>query len=339
LPFNRAINDAARDRLKELVRSERAVALTGAGVSAWAGYPLWRPLITRLVDYACLHHPDPVEQDGIRAIAIDSGDDLVAVAKKLSGFLMPRHFKAFLTQNLGTENFRQHPIISQLCALPFRDLFSLNLDPSLEYAHSAVVPKYRTYSGIDTGAVAQFLKSADEKLHVRNLIYLHGRFSDALDGIAFTTDGYESVYRESFEILMTVIAATRRVVFLGFGFEDERLLAAFSRTASALADATLCHFAVKPFENIEDEAAVRKQYRDTWNVEIVFYDLTPEDDRGAHAGFLDLIADIAVSVDRRYVPAEALAQPAITAPPANAEQHLDRINAANLGAIREDEDV
>ena len=285
---------------------------------AWAGYPLWRSLISKLVDFTCQYHPDPQVQEEIRAIAPSSQDDLVTVAKKLVNYLAPRHFKRFLTSTLGPEGGRMHDVLLQICALPFRDIFSLNLDPFLEYAQVSL-QRCRTYSGIDKGDVATFLKSADEQQHLRHLIYLHGRFSDDLNAIALTTDGYDSVYREeSFTILMTVIAATRRVVFLGFGFEDTRLLLAFERTASAFADPTLCHYAVKPFENIADEDAVRKEYRDRWNTEIVFYELTPNDDRGLHAGFLELMDELGVSADRRYVPTAVLATPVITAPPPDA---------------------
>jgi hypothetical protein len=335
LPINRVSNDAAKDGLKDLIRSERAVALAGAGVSAWAGYPLWHPLINRLVDFTCQYHPDPQRQEEIRAIATNSQDDLVTVAKTLANYLAPRHFKRFLTTTLGPESGRMHDVLPQICALPFRDIFTLNLDPYLEYAHVALTVPCRTYSGIDTGDIATFLKSADERKHLRHLIYLHGRFSDELNAIALTTDGYDSVYREeSFTILMTIIAATRRVVFLGFGFEDSRLLSTFERTARTLADPTLCHYAVKSFENVANEENLRNEYRTKWNVEIVFYELMPDDPRGLHAGFLDLMAELGVSVDRRYVPAAALATAVVAPPPHDADEILERITSENLEALR-----
>ena len=153
--------------------------------------------------------------------------------------------------------------------------------------------------------------------------------------LSTTTDGYESVYREeSFTTLMTVIAATRRVIFLGFGFEDTHLLSGFEHMTRLFADPTLCHYAVKPFDDVNDEEAVRKEYRDKWNTEIVFYELTPDDRRGPHAGFLDVMDELAVAADRRYVPAVARAIPAITAPIAGADAIIERITGESLNTIR-----
>ena len=240
MPVDHGTNDVAKDGLRELLRSRRAVALVGAGVSSWAGYPVWRQLIDRLATFACEYNPDPHAQQEIRAIAGASQDDLLAVAKDLSAFLQPRHFKTFLNRVLGPENCRMHEVIRQICALPFGDILNLNLDPSLEYAHVSLDRICRNYSGVAAGELAAFLKSGDEPGHARHLIYLHGRYSDALDDIALTEDGYNLVYKQgSFVILMTAIAATRRVVFLGFGFEDKRLLAAFESTTSYLGDPTL----------------------------------------------------------------------------------------------------
>jgi hypothetical protein len=340
LPVDHGTNDVAKDGLRELLRSRRAVALVGAGVSSWAGYPVWRQLIDRLATFACEYNPDPHAQQEIRAIAGASQDDLLAVAKDLSAFLQPRHFKTFLNRVLGPENCRMHEVIRQICALPFGDILNLNLDPSLEYAHVSLDRICRNYSGVAAGELAAFLKSGDEPGHARHLIYLHGRYSDALDDIALTEDGYNLVYKQgSFVILMTAIAATRRVVFLGFGFEDKRLLAAFESTTSYLGDPTLCHYAIMPFERVENEQQTRTDFRNKWNVELVFYELTPDDPRGPHSGFLDLIAELGVTLDSRYVAEQMLAAPTATPPPANVDELLEAINAPNLEIVRGDGNV
>ncbi len=314
--------------------------MIGAGVSSWAGYPLWHQLIDRLAAFAYQYNPDTRAQQEIRSIADASQDDLLAVAKDLSGFLKPRHFKTFLNQTLGPEVCRMHEVIRQICALPFRDILNLNLDPAMEYGHVEIHRICRNYSSVSAGDLAAFLKSGDDPVHARHLIYLHGRYSDALDGIALTEDGYDLVYKqESFVILMTAIAATRRVVFLGFGFEDKRLLAVFERTTSFLGDPTLCHYAIMPFDESKNEQQIRTDFRNKWNVELVFYELTPQDPRGAHSGFLDLIAELGVALDTRYVPQQALAVPTVTAPPENVDDLLESINAPNLDIVRGDGDV
>ena len=49
MPITRAdLNQRAMQRLIERMRTRRMFSMTGAGLSAWAGYPLWPMLLRRL---------------------------------------------------------------------------------------------------------------------------------------------------------------------------------------------------------------------------------------------------------------------------------------------------
>lgn len=337
MPIDDAINAIQKEGLKALLSSCRATALVGAGVSKWAGYPLWTELIALLVDFACEQNPD--KQAAIRAAATAPGADLLEIAQELSSFLEPRLFKRFLTERLGNENGRMHPVFEATCAVPFRDILTLNLDPMLENAHFRQEIAVRAYSAAESGLVAPFLKSGDEAKHPRNLIYLHGRYSDPLETIALTKAGYDLLYKQlAFSTLMTAVAATRRVVFLGFGFEDKRVLEAFESTTSYLGDLTLCHYAILGFDETKVDSEERTRYRKSWNVQVVYYPLTPGHADGPHSQFPVLMQELA-GLDNRGVPAELVATPTVVQPPANFETLLESINGPNLATIRGDDRV
>jgi hypothetical protein len=338
LPINEVINDANKDGLKNLIRSGRAVALVGAGISKWAGYPLWSELIQQLVEFACEQNPG--KDDVIRAVGAAPHGDLLQIAQELSSFLEPRHFKRFLTERLGTENVHKHPVFDQICVLPFRDILTLNLDPMLELAHFTQEIRVRTYSAAESGVVASFLKSGDEPEHARNLIYLHGKYSDPIDRIALTKDGYDLLYKQqAFSTLMIALAATRRIVFLGFGFEDKRVLDSFQTTTSYLGDVTLCHYAILPFDENKVEENERETYRSLWNVEVIYYDKTPGHPDGSHSQFAALVQEFAVGLNVRHVPAQAVTPAAVVQPPGNLDAYLDAINGPNLATLRGDDEL
>lgn len=101
MPIHSVRNDRARSALLSLLREERAVALTGAGLSAWAGYPSWQGLLDKLIIYISEHGDGtPAEEERAREIK-NSHENPLVVAGKLAGMISPYDFANFIVEELG----------------------------------------------------------------------------------------------------------------------------------------------------------------------------------------------------------------------------------------------
>lgn len=79
-------NQTALQRLIEVCRSQRSIAVTGAGLSWWAGYRTWKELIDQLAERVRQRRGDHVNVD---AILRDYKDRLLC-AQVLAAELGPR---------------------------------------------------------------------------------------------------------------------------------------------------------------------------------------------------------------------------------------------------------
>jgi SIR2-like protein len=350
LPIDDEANNRARNRLLEVMRSREAVAVTGAGLSSWAGYPSWPELLNRLANYA-IDHSDgtPLEADRIRQIARIHENPLT-LASRLGGTLNPSDFAAFIGEQFGRKPVTE--VVSLVAALPFRHLITLNFDPTLEDALVMNRQAFDVFTLYQKSHVIKFLKSLSigpAKYHKR-LIHLHGRYSDPLPNVALTTEGYNSLYGTYiFGVFMQAIALTQRVVFVGFGFNDQNFLEPFRVAAQHMNGShDLCHFAIVPFSEGDEDARIRNRYRDNWCVEPIFYPkLPPDDGQGGYSRFRTEIVRVAQDLETR--PAEVrnikvygIAANAVLQPPPNDPEDLARaqqLTADTLEKIAGDEIV
>jgi hypothetical protein len=273
LSINPALNNRARLKLLSLLREERAIALTGAGLSVWAGYPSWPALLERLVIYITEHGDGTVAEKERAEEIKNSHVNPVVAAGKLGGMLSHYDFANFINEELGPKSTRSHEMVSAVAGLPFRHFLTLNLDPTL---HDALLLRndqpFGTFTWYQTASVVKFLKSltAATKQYERQLVHVHGRYSDPLDCIALTGEGYEAVYGKTlFESFLLTLAITQRIVFLGFGFKDKTFMEPFRKVAQQIESHDLCHFAIVAQEEGADDSRTRNQYRDDWCVEPV----------------------------------------------------------------------
>lgn len=287
MAINETANNKARNRLMAYMQEGHAIALTAAGLSAWAGYPQWPQLLDRLVDYIGEHGDGtPAEKTRAKEI-IKTHENPLQVAARLRGMLTSYDFSAFLTEHLGRKPQRFSDIVALVASLPFRHFITLNLDPTL---HDALVllntSPFETLTWYQTAGMIKFLKSlsAPPDRYPRQLIHWHGRYSDPLDSIALTTDGYNKLYGlESVNPFLRMLAMTQRLVFIGFGFKDVNFLEPFRVAARQFGKHDLCHFALVPLAKNQQDQKERNRYRDEWCVEPIFYAKQAATD--GHGGF------------------------------------------------------
>jgi hypothetical protein len=138
------IIDTARNRaaylgLVDLVRSKRALAFVGAGVTCPLGYPGWGTLITDLAAAVRAAHGEHLQSNG-QEITVDQ------VLREFMFKHKPLVQAQILKENLGNGYFpmmarlfgpkdRRIGPIADLVSLPFKHLLTSNYDPSLEQHH------------------------------------------------------------------------------------------------------------------------------------------------------------------------------------------------------------
>ncbi len=161
--------------------------MTGAGLSAWAGYPLWRGALQRLADLVTA-----VTRDTRRgADLIAQNIDLLFCAQRLGQVLGEAEFSAFIAREFGPNGRVPPNVLLHFALLPLRHIVTLNFDLSCEEAHTAANVAFRSLSSSSNEALAGFFREMDYEACPKTIFHLHGQFNDPLATIALTEQGYQ----------------------------------------------------------------------------------------------------------------------------------------------------
>jgi hypothetical protein len=106
------------------------------------------------------------------------------------------------------------PTRTPLSAHPdaFKHFMTLNFERSIEEAHAAVELPCGTISCCDRSAISRFLATMDSPDQSRQIVHLHGVYSDPTLTIALTENGYRHLYHDShlFKHVLWLLAAPKR---------------------------------------------------------------------------------------------------------------------------------
>jgi hypothetical protein len=177
--------------------------------------------------------------------------------------------------------------------MPFKHILTLNFERSIEEVHAAVGLSCGTVSCCDRPAISRFVASMDSPEHPRQAVHLHGVYTDSTQTIALTENGYRHLYQDNhlFKYFLWLLAATKRIVFFGFGFGDTDFLNAMRDAARDVHENGNRHFAIVPVGPAEDDVPVRQHLNERYLVEPIFYELV-DGGPDPHAGFPPLINGI-----------------------------------------------
>jgi hypothetical protein len=303
----------ARRHLLQLLGTNRAIAFTGAGVSVYAGYPLWSALIQRLGDAVRAKTRGEVDPD----VVIHNNIDLLHCAQRL-GVYLGQDFAEFVRAEFGPNGIPPHNVLYKIVSLPFKHFLTLNFETSCELAHRALQKPCGTISITDRRELVNFLRQMELPDYVRQVVHLHGVYTDPVDQIALTERGFGQLYRDPvFQNVLWMLAASKPLVFLGFGFEDTDFNQALRTTARDVRENGLLHSAVIGIRPEEDGAQLRYRFNDTYLIEPVFYEIDVHaHGLDGHRGFVELVNGIsaALGLPERHLNNEGQAQAGI--PPA-----------------------
>ncbi|MGB8591013.1 MAG: SIR2 family protein [Candidatus Acidiferrales bacterium] len=310
------------DQLVARLRTGQLYAMTGSGVSVSAGYRTWEEVVARLA--AVVMERSGAGIAGIDAeVIVRTQQDPLLCAQFLSRELSPEDFASFIRQEFRPNGKPPHELLIRLAQMPFKHILTLNFDESMEEAHDAMKLSYGKVSCSARAATSRFLDSIDSPDCPRQIVHLHGVYTDPTETIVLTEDGYRRMYRDSnlFEHFLWLLAATKRIVFLGFGFKDIDFLNAMRDAARDMnRDAArdienrnwTGHFAVLPISPTEDDVPIRRDHNYRYFVEPIFYERVEGGD-DPYARFLPLINGILHQLDLPARPAIEIAEPAVAA--------------------------
>jgi hypothetical protein len=97
----------------------------------------------------------------------------------------------------------------------------------------------------------------------------------------------------SFQKLLWHLAASRTLVFFGFGFMDSDFLESLKKTARDMRDCGNCHYAVVGLRSDERDQERQIFFNKSYLIEPIFYDVGINHDDHDHDGFAMLIRRIA----------------------------------------------
>lgn len=297
MPINQEKNARALERLIASLRGGKPpLALTGAGVSVWAGYGIWRAVIENLAN--AVWDLDP----GIdTAKIIQDNPNPLHCAKRLGAYLGPR-FRDFIHAEFGPNGKVPSDILFTLCSLPFRHFLTLNIDCSLEQIHPKLNRQCVSVTTSNLLALTAFMRDHDSNGITRHVLHCHGSYTDPLEHIALTNDGYARLYQDGSLFLRFLwwLATSQSLVFLGFGFTDSDFLNAIRRAAFDLPQGPV-HFAVYGIASDTNDEAIRNTWNDSYRIDPIFYELNDGAEH-RHARFGDLIRGIATQLQVPEIP-------------------------------------
>jgi len=234
--------------------------------------------------------------------------NLLHCAQRLGNYLGITVFEDFIRTAFGPLETASHPVVRTFATLPFHHVLTFNFEESIERAHAAAGLSFRSVSCALQADLASFLRNCHKAQ--RQIVHLHGKLGDGAGRIALTEDGYRGLYSREplFAKLLWLLAATRSLVFVGFGFSDQDFCQAFRITARELQLPESCHFAIIGLSDEENDQERRNYFNDTFLVEPVFYNVNSNDGNPDHSEFLTLMNRIAAATGRQLErPRDAIA--------------------------------
>lgn len=302
--------------LEELIRGGTALLFAGAGFSVPAGYPPWTLLLTELEGLCdqCgsgfARDPELLKNDPLRYVDMIKKHiaDVTGSLKRYHKFLLQRFYDEPKLQQFHRD----------LIALPFRGFLTTNYDHVVEAALATAEPEpmeKKVIVGSDPGYVVhKFMQSLLSANSARLVAHLHGYYrrpnTIVLSGADYTAtygppdrdrsvrgsqenaelDSAESIPYPVPAFLRTVLS-TWSLVFVGFSFADpyfELFLRAASNEYELWGDSN--HFALIDTtpDAAKSDAERARRYRETYGLQIVFYERQAD----SHAGLYDIISDL-----------------------------------------------
>lgn len=222
-------NENNKKNLIESIKNREVVLFVGAGLSKQAGYPTWGELLTDMKK----HVEEYYQKD------IDAQENKFKFALELKKCFNPQnaYIKFIQSKFKGRTYCETH---KKLIKLPFIGYVTTNYDELLEFAitDSCRENELTSYGrngfsisdNVDGELIHKFFMNMSSNCsYDKSVAHLHGCVQD-IHSIILSEDEYEHAYGKDKDLTWTIhkkflwsLLCTRRLLFIGFGLEEEAL--------------------------------------------------------------------------------------------------------------------
>lgn len=293
--------DPAYKSLRGVVaeRTQGLLVVTGSGLSAQAGLPVWAQLRAALIG-ALRSKAAGLDVTGARRKAIEADqierEPAPWVAfQRLKADLGKTTFEAVVREELAVADTTPIPAVFEaLWRLPVEGVLTLNLDPLAKRAFPRVHgdKELRVHNGKEAARLQKVLHSGR-----RFLFHLHGTYDDA-DSWVFTNEDLRRLLRgQNYKQLLRTCLTTYTVLFVGVSADDIALGGPLAELAK-LEVASRTHYWITDRRDLATD-----EWAESNNIRIIRYNSAG----GRHSAVQEMLEDLASYVPEEVVSAAPLA--------------------------------
>jgi len=294
------VNRPALTALREYLVAGEAVAILGAGASA-PPYPMWDGLIGELVD-STADRLETREAEALRALAVRSPEEVVEILRRrLSSAVYWEALRAVLRIRLEPDTGHSWtPVQELVCRCAFKGVVTTAYDPGIADARirvrgNASATGFTTWEdelALDRWRTGEIF--ADTELPV---LFAHGHHAQP-NGVVLATTEYRRAYAGKLSGVLRRLLDGEHVVWIGFGFADQRIAAIIRETISGsgtrleLGGAPR-HVAILPWDPTErgnDPGTLARRAEIGYGAQAVLYP-APSNSHSALKSLLSMLTD------------------------------------------------
>ena len=211
----------------------------GAGVSAWAGYPVWKDIAATMHARFSREVSTYNKHGASRLLEEAAYPQLFQEMKTADSALYFNHLKQVFSPKRTTPVYVR--LLNSLKKIPSVRILTTNIDETLEKN----LPLLETVQRSDIARIPQLLSA-----NLGFIAKLHGSIS-SVETIIFSTQDYRNLEtNQPFSQVLRAIFSTSTVLFLGYGLQDKHVIRALEHSsASVPLFGSGPHFVVTPTDS------------------------------------------------------------------------------------------
>jgi hypothetical protein len=216
-------NPRVLNKLREVLKSNNAIAFVGAGASAGL-YPLWSGLISMLADEAVARgFANEADRDLWLRKTTKPQQAVRGIKQKLGDPTFGHVLREIFRPKIGPDGNYFTPIHAAVVQLPFRGLVTTNYDAGLVEARLKLRGDIRNTGWAtwkDSDSVQRWLTGEVFEEELMPILFAHGSYQRS-ETIVLGTGDYRDAYKPGpYRRLFEKLWAQERLIFVGFGFSD-----------------------------------------------------------------------------------------------------------------------
>lgn len=278
------------DELIEQIYRGNTVLFVGAGLSAGAGFPRWRELMFRMIDWA---EKNNIGLNGNKEefLKLIEEKEFLLVAEELRDIISNELFEKFMRSVFRDDTKKPSPAHMILPGIPFAALLTTNYDVLLESAYAQYIGVHpHTCTHSDTPRLVELNKSNEFYI-----LKMHGDI-DQFETVVVSQSDYRQLMfkNKAYHDFLRTLFMTRTVFFVGFSLTDPDLMLLLDELGTIFKSYGGRHYALM---NTKEAGEVkRKSFERHYNIQIIPYEATK-----GHPEVYEILSEVSKHVAEKVV--------------------------------------